>query len=510
MRMRRATTTGSPDPGAGDILGAFRTRTRDALRRVALRESDRTLRAAALVALGRVGDDEDARIFLDLLRRRAGPDDLLEAAAVGLGILPAIPDPETATAVRGYFQYALDNPSVLPHRAHGLLVLAAGLRARSDRSFAMALAGRSASPGSDAEEAALLSVACGLSGDPMLLPELVRAVRRGTLGTVDLGDRGRSHAIYALAKSGLPGAGPAIRSALASRRSGIESRRAAALGLGRLLRFGLLGEEDLREAPLLLLKTFRDTNDAPLKGFCAVALGESDLPAAVEELARAIDHGGSADLKPFAAFGLALSARGRESDAARRTRAFLREELDKSNDPELGAAFSIAVGLAGAREAEAALIERLGSKGSPDSARGAAALGLGILGVDSPASTEALRAAFDVKESAEVAGEAALALGLLGHRAVGKELVSALRQSDSETLQARALLALGHLSNRETVEPLLEILESRGEKEIVREYAAVALGLLGDLRDRDLLFSLDADFNYLATVSASRELIRLY
>ena len=40
--------------------------------------------------------------------------------------------------------------------------------------------------------------------------------------------------------------------------------------------------------------------------------------------------------------------------------------------------------------------------------------------------------------------------------------------------------------------------------------AAVALGLLGDPRDEDPLFALDADFNYLATTHTTHELIRLY
>jgi hypothetical protein len=44
----------------------------------------------------------------------------------------------------------------------------------------------------------------------------------------------------------------------------------------------------------------------------------------------------------------------------------------------------------------------------------------------------------------------------------------------------------------------------------VREFAAVALGLLGDAREQDVLFDIDADFNYLATTDTTYELLRLY
>jgi hypothetical protein len=35
-------------------------------------------------------------------------------------------------------------------------------------------------------------------------------------------------------------------------------------------------------------------------------------------------------------------------------------------------------------------------------------------------------------------------------------------------------------------------------------------GLLGDAREQDVLFDIDADFNYLATTDTTYELLRLY
>jgi HEAT repeat protein len=510
IRATEATTEGGGG-APGDLLGAHRPKALEALRLVALRESDRTLRAAALIALGRMGEDEDARIFLHLLRRGGDPDEVLEGAAVALGILPRVVDGETAAATRAWLEYAVANRGVLPHRARGLAIAAAGLRAQRDRLLLPLLLERASARGADADEAALLSIACGYATDPLVAPEIVRAVRRSEMGGSELSDGIRSQAVYALAHCGQPGAGPALRFALGSRRAGIETRRAAALGLGRLLRLGLLSGDDLEKAPLELLRMWRDTNDAVLKGFCAVALGSTSLPAAIEELSASIDHGGNAGAKPYAALGLALMARRGDGDAtATRIRDFLAEELAKTNDPDLGSALSIAVGLAGGTGGRDPLLDRLGHKAFPDEVRGAAAEGLGILGDEAPPVLKALRAALDPGESAALTGDAALALGLLGQRSVARELLPLLRASTSEAVQGRILLALGHLSNRETAEPLIGIVRDPTEKPIVREYAAVALGMLGDARDRDLLFSLDADFNYFATVSASRELIRLY
>ena len=74
----------------------------------------------------------------------------------------------------------------------------------------------------------------------------------------------------------------------------------------------------------------------------------------------------------------------------------------------------------------------------------------------------------------------------------------------------RIIIALGHLGHGAAVDPLLEILNDEQQQTIVREFAAVALGLMGDARERDPLFAVDAWFNYLATTRATNEFIRLY
>ena len=85
-----------------------------------------------------------------------------------------------------------------------------------------------------------------------------------------------------------------------------------------------------------------------------------------------------------------------------------------------------------------------------------------------------------------------------------------LDKGGSDRMVERTILALGHLGSPGSVKPLIEIAGDKTRTGIVREFACVALGLLGDDREIDPLFDLDADFNYFATTVATNELIRLY
>jgi HEAT repeat protein len=507
-RLRRSgTITGERSEDGYDPLGERRQETLEALRRIALHGGEPTLRAAALIAIGRMGGDDDARLCLKVLAEKRAPSDTLEGAALALGLLPAVEDPVTAGAVRAWFEYVFEHPGALPHRARGFAVVAAGLRSRGDKTLLTRLVAACAAPNLRSGEAATLLLACGLARDPMLQPELLRAARRGMLGRDALADGPRAHAAHALAFAGDAAAAEALVELLRSRRSGVHTRRSAALALGKVLRES--PPDDARGATAALLASFRDSPDPLLRGFCALALGGARRPAAVPELMEAIDHGGSAALKPYAALALGLAARSLSDGEARRVRSFLAEELGKSNELERSAALTLALGLSGAREAARALLDRLADAREPAGTRGAAAQALGLLGDASPPIVAALERALK-DDAPEVVQDAALAMGLLGRRDVAAALAASLRRTDSTAVQGRIILALGYLGNAAAVDPLLDTLRNEAEKDVVREFAATALGILGDRRERDLLFEIDAWFNYYATSIATHELIRLY
>jgi HEAT repeat protein len=121
-----------------------------------------------------------------------------------------------------------------------------------------------------------------------------------------------------------------------------------------------------------------------------------------------------------------------------------------------------------------------------------------------------LALAEDRSTPARVLEDVALALGFSGRRDVALRLVELLKRTSSSVVQGRIILALGHLDHGGAIEPLKGILEDARERTIVREFASVALALMGDRRDEDVLFDLDAYFNLYATTSATHELMRLY
>jgi HEAT repeat protein len=507
---RPGVITGTAPRQRPDPLGDMREEVLASLRKVARKEHDRTLRASALLALGRMGTPEDALYFVELLQDGSQPRDVHEGAAVALGILPPLPEGAAHKAVETFLERNIRERRALPTRARGLALLSAGLRARTQTGLMMALLLRTTAGPRSLDEAANLAFACGLTESPMVVPELLRAVAEGELGGKKLDDLARAHAAQALARTADPNAARLLCGLLRSRKAGLNSRRSAALALGRLLREAALSDEDVRRADQALSRVFEKERDLILRGFAALALGGGRRPLEMGTLMRAIDHGGNAAIKPYCALALGLGARNMERGRNRKVRVFLREELNKTRDVELASSLSIALGLAGATEASEDLLERVQLRRLSIPVRGAAAEGIGLMETKSPEVADALERMALKEAHTDLLPDIVLALGLMGRRGIAPELVSMLSKSRSKSLQARIILALGHLDHEAAVKPLLDILKHPRERTLVREFAAVALGMMGDRREVDLLFGIDAYFNFYATTGATHELIRLY
>jgi HEAT repeat protein len=510
LKRREVTFTGKGETRRVDALGEHRAEVHRVLREIATGNGKRRVRAAALIALGRIGDDEDTHAVVMLLRDKEQHREIHEAAATALVLLPAIESDETRSGVRDYFLFALDNRGALPRRARGMLVIATGRRAAFDTRLRMELLGRSRRKLRNAEEATHLTLALGLTSDAFCVPELATAVRRGEFGSRGFSDVQRSHAAYALARVGGAGSARTLAMVLDSRRSGLETRRACALALGRLLRERRVDPEEKKRAERSLQQAFAKGQDSLLRGFAAVALGAAREPKSLTELTTAIDHGGNKEIKPFCALALGFAARDREGDRYRKLRTFLKGELAKTNDPELESAYCIAIGLAGAKDASDELGRRVVDRRRPAGVRGAAAQGLGLLADPDPEAVIALETILRKERSVSLLPDVALALGLMQRRDVAPDLVKMIAERDSEYLRGRLILALSHLEHPDTVPALLGILNDKKHAPMAREFAAVALGLLGETRDEDPMFALDAWFNFMATTESSHELVRLY
>jgi hypothetical protein len=496
------TPTGERDPMAkrrGEVIAALRDTARNA--------EDRTLRAAAVIALGRMGEDGDAAFMVNLMHDRRQARDVHEACAVGLAILPPIKDEEIRKGVNAYLRYAVKNRGALPTRASGMALLAAGSRARHDRSLSMFLFSRLGAGKLTSDEAANLLFALGLAGNPIAVPELLQAVRKGTLGKKRLSDTARAHATMALARIGDSASADLLASVLRSRGAGLEVRRSAALGLARLLRERDLPKSDREFAGKALRRAFDKGRDTAVRGFAALAMGGAKEPFGLAALQEAIDHGGNATLKPFCALALGLAARTKDD---RKLRSFLVEELSKTNDAEQGAALSIAVGLSDAEESRDMMLKRVTDKSLAMRMRGAAAQSLGLMSARDDATGRTLEEVALKATDPRLLEDVVLALGLIGRRGAARQLAEMLHNSKSGLLQGRLCLALSHLDHEVSVDALLKLLKDKRARSLVREFAAVGLGLMGDRREVDYLFDIDAYFNFYSTTIATHELVRLY
>ncbi|MHC4669452.1 MAG: hypothetical protein ACYTFD_13700, partial [Planctomycetota bacterium] len=501
---RRDVITLGPGAGPTGVLDVTRDRVREALREVAARAGRTDLRAAALCALGRAGNDEDARTFVRLLRAREQPREVREAAAIALGCLPRIEQTAVRLEVRGLIEDLLAGRVRLPRQAHLLAVMAVSLRAREDRALGWSLAARCAEEVRSADEGASLLYGCGLARHPGPLPTLVEAARTGRLGKRRLHDLARSHATLALALSGDAGAATTLVQILRSRRARIHTRRSAALALGLVLRREDLDERQRLKAQHALAKAFDDVRDPVVKGYCAVGMGTAHRPFGLQALVATVDRSGDRVVRPYAALALGLAARRLDGKEAREVKGFLLQESQKAKDIQLAAALSLAVGVSGAKEAKEHLFARLATKRLQAAVRGPAIQGLGLLGETDRRIEQTLVAALD-EGADEVVEDAAIALGFLGTRTTARLLVRKLAATRSEPVQAHMVAALSHLGGTAAIQPLLELLRDASRKHTVRASAAAALGILVDVRARDPLFEIDAHTNPYGLTLASRK-----
>lgn len=163
-------------------------------------------------------------------------------------------------------------------------------------------------------------------------------------------------------------------------------------------------------------------------------------------------------------------------------RRVLRRGLEDARQHETIGAYALGAGLARSVESAEHLLKLL-RKGLPDTTRGEVALALALLG--HAQAVEPLRAILqESKYRPELLRLAAIALGILGDKEVGTELVTLLADARSLAAQSAIASALGFVGDRRSLEPLLALFQSRLATERARAFAAVALG---NVCDKELL-----------------------
>ncbi len=423
-----------------------------------------------------------------LVQLRANPRDVRAAAVVALGRL------QRADTVR-FIEEVLEND---PDRfVRTQAVLALGFSGNPQAVETLVRVFRDEGQGVELRTFAAAGLA--LVGDPQAVDVLRAALSEKALDDVNnqmrsavlfaggvCGDAALLAGLQALPATYLVRRDPAVR-AMTGWSLGRLGDAAALTGLLELLedadnqvrRSAAAGLEALGARPdqaqaAGLVGLVADERDSAARRILLRALGRARTDAGRAFLRGHVVEGPFDD-RPHAAMGLAL-----DGDAGNAVA--LLAALDDEHEASHVGAFAVALGLLGAPEARAPLAQRLLDEKDPLLLSNLA-LAVGLAqpdGAELPARLDALaRDATDV----EVVRSAVIGLGLLGRR---EQLAALARDLPAmRRLMTRAALAhsLGLVGDRSLIEPLAALARDPAQHAYVRAYALQALGELCDPRD---------------------------
>ncbi len=458
-----------PEPFGTNERIASRTRLS-----AALRDPDSNVRAAAAVALGRLGDDADV----------AALEGLLDDADRGVrnDAILALGANATNRAVRVLSQIALDGSLAGDHRAavsdvaRPLAVLALGVASRRGARTATGVFVRALAEHDRGEEGERMRTAALLHTD-LVHGDALRVLARDTLEQPELDVAVRCCAVEALDFT-----------AADSRRAILESlngrelslRRSAALTLGRT------------KSPLALpslMTAFEMENEHFTRALILISIGEHGGADArtflLEQMVK-----GPKSLRAFAAIGSGLCARDAR-DAV--VCAAIRDAWKRENNHDHADAYLLAMGLARDADAVPLLMEVVHQSGSSLS-RSIAAQALALAG--GPAVRDTLRQQLAADSCPYARSIAAEVLGAIGDASDAERIVAALGNLRSPDERVRLANALGRLGGPPAYAALVRSLD--GDELTARERAALlqALGQVLDPHPERCLSSLARAANY--------------
>jgi len=425
------------------------------LLRRALKDKVRIVRNSAALALGLGGFREAEEDLLRVFRPGAALNETRAWAAVGLGFLG------TDRAVRALLdllqritgkQVKGSNREVLVCSAAGLTVSRSPLAAR-EIPLLLKRAGSRLPPARS-----LLYLALGKIGDRRNLPVLEKGLREKTplvlcgaaAGAGCLATPGDRRIVGKLME-------------LAGESFSFDCRAFAVIALGRI---GGSEAEAFLEA--LLERWKKGIRPVFLEPFVALGLGLAGMRRAVPVLLPHLDSG-VVDRK--GAFALALGMLGGPPVPR-----VLAGEIGRTRNPRCFAEVALGAGLGRALGA-VPVLERILLRERKASFRVAAAAALGLLGGREKALDQVL--------------------GLLG-------------KAKSAALQTPLVFAMTLLAGRKTIPRITAVLRARGTQDRVRALCCAALGNLGDSRRRPVLSRLSRDFPWPAVTPVLNEILYLY
>lgn len=459
-------------------------------------------RAAAVIALGKVGRMGD-ELIEDIVPLLTDADRRVrESACLGLGLLG------DAKALPILLDVAKNTPA--GKKLVGAGTGDVGARTRAFASVAIGLIGSQARLSDDVIDELLLlctrrnnnrdvqmgpAIALQLLGRPDLAPALVDVVKDEQQHRSI-----RAQVALALGKSGATSTIPMHLENLTHKMSYLQYSSAISLGL--------LVSEDDHKVINKLVRHAESGKNRGTKNFCIMALAEIGGAKARAHLMRIAKKARAEHDRSFSC--LALGVTGFKHKAERREMGrFVLDLYTKTKSDDQRAPLAIALGLLEYEPAREVLRPVLEGPGS-QTLKGHVCTALGLINDDDsiPAVQELVRQ----KGDPDLRKRAAVALGLMQDSEAVKILEDVIRQSPkSKAILGAATVALGFIGDSRAVDTLIGFAENadKNYQDTTRAFALVALGFLGDKSDHPMLSKVHENSNYLTQTEALAELLSI-
>ena len=452
----------------------------------ALRDSSSDVRDAAAIALGRAGDVPELAAL-----KKAALDDatvtVREGAILGMGLL----ETPMAEAVLVEMLESRD----LGFKERGLVAIALGLsgghRARSalEKRLGRRLPVKKAPAVKTRQLEGCRALGLGLLENEDTVPALIAAFKDGQTKDSNF----HPMTLTALARRSDPQAARLVFNGLGSRDR--EIRRSAAILAGRVLSGN--DPSHLKN----LRRAYESQRDLYARAFLAISIGRLGGPAAVKTLKKYWKSERNSDVQGFVLLGLGITRDAGVVD-------FLEKVLKTERKVRLRGAAAIALGIIEDPASRPALRKALAKDKNPD-LRAHIVTALGMLG-DKDSSAK-IRKILTSERGPDLLRAAGLSLALLRDEDARLLLIRHLKSSGSIQVKGAMATALGRIGDRRSIEGLIEVLTGKGETNLTRAFAAVALGLIGDKNSRTAFARISIDSNYtLMNAAALNEVLDVF
>lgn len=273
---------------------------------------------------------------------------------------------------------------------------------------------------------------------------------------------------------------------------------------------GQLGDADPKgidaEIRKALVGVAQNITDKQARYFAAIALAQVGGRKGVESADVGIREAqsymlarlskGNTAVRTWNALAIGVMGNALEGNLSTDLVQALLSETKRERTARIGA-YAVSAGMLGNIEFVPILREKLDTI-SEDTPRGYLCLGLGMLGALE--AQDQIRAVIqEANYRPQLLQQAAIALGLLQDPEAVGYLTDTLVKSNSLASQAALTSALGFIGDKTSIAPLIAMLEDDELSERARGFAAVALGLVGDV-DHDLPWNtaIKVNINYSA------------